>query len=238
MAHEKPKVFIGSSVEGLDFAYAIQETLERDNLLDGLDDFDFGVFVFNPDDLVRIRGAERLKTRDNVVFELGLFVGRLGKERCFIVIPSENEDLELPTDLLGITPGTFEPDRQDKNLQAAVGPACNKVRKSMGKLGLVKKETEQPKLVDETEPIDYDGNDITAILQSWMGNRTNALNTSVIYFDKTDKALGLKPDSTRNFIEVAAKKWDYRVAKKGSKTILFERPPTTIRPQTGSFMSK
>jgi predicted nucleotide-binding protein len=73
----KPKVFIGSSAESLDIAYALQENLEHDGeitvwsqgifdlskftldaLMDVLDSFDFGVFVLAPDDIIKIRGKE------------------------------------------------------------------------------------------------------------------------------------------------------------------------------------
>jgi len=75
--------------------------------LDSLDDFDFGIFVFSPDDIVKMRGQEFQSARDNVLFELGLFIGRLGKERGIILLPRGQEDFHLPTDLLGITPGTY-----------------------------------------------------------------------------------------------------------------------------------
>ena len=157
----KPKVFIGSSRESLEVAYAVQENLEHqaeitvwsqgifepskytlESLINALGHFDFGIFVFGPDDLVRLRGDEYPAARDNVVFELGLFVGRLGKERNFLLIPRSPENLHLPTDLLGIMPATFDPSRQDGNLSAAVGPACNKISKTMQKRGVFRQESE------------------------------------------------------------------------------------------------
>jgi hypothetical protein len=54
-----------------------------------------------------------------------------------IVMPRGVNDFRLPTDLLDLTPATFEPNRQDKNLIAALGPACNRIRKAMENLGIL-----------------------------------------------------------------------------------------------------
>ncbi|UWH26262.1 nucleotide-binding protein [Aeromonas veronii] len=102
----KPRVFIGSSVEGLNVAYAIQQNLTHDveptvwdqdifdlskttieSLMKAVDDSDFGIFVFSPDDIIKMRGGELNSIRDNVIFEFGLFTGRLGRERVFFVKP-------------------------------------------------------------------------------------------------------------------------------------------------------
>jgi Predicted nucleotide-binding protein containing TIR-like domain len=150
----KPKVFVGSSVEGLKIAYAVQENLEHDaevtvwpqgvfqlsdypieSLTGAVNGSDFGVFVFSPDDVVRIRKKEHQAIRDNVIFELGLFIGRLGRERNFIVIPRGVDKLHIPTDLLGMTPGTFDANRQDGNLVAALGPTCNRIREAIRQRG-------------------------------------------------------------------------------------------------------
>lgn len=149
----KPRVFIGSSVEGLKVAYAVQQNLLHEaevtvwdqgifelsrttieSLTKALSDSDFAVFVFSPDDLVKLRNAESPSVRDNVLFEFGLFVGKLGRERVFFLVPNGGE-LHLPTDLLGITPGKYETDRSDNSFQAATGAACHQIRLQIKSLG-------------------------------------------------------------------------------------------------------
>jgi hypothetical protein len=146
----RPSVFIGSSGEGLDVAYAIQENLHHDaevtvwpqgvfdltqtalkSLMKMLEKTDFGIFVFTPDDRIRLRKKALAAVRDNVVFELGLFIGTLGVDRTFIVVPDDAKNLHIPTDLTGVTPGRFDPKRKDRNLSAALGPFCNRVRTAL-----------------------------------------------------------------------------------------------------------
>jgi hypothetical protein len=156
MRVEPCRLFIGSSVESLDIAYALQECLEYDceptvwnqgifepsatalaSLVKRLDSSDFAVFVFGPDDVVTLRGKAINAARDNVVFEFGLFVGRLGVERCLIVTPRLETPLHFPTDLIGLTTLSFNPDRSDGRVIAALGPAANQLRRQMRRLGRV-----------------------------------------------------------------------------------------------------
>jgi O-acetyl-ADP-ribose deacetylase (regulator of RNase III) len=146
----RPRVFVGSSKERLSLAYAIQECLAHDadvtvwtqgvfllsessleSLLAFLDRVDYGVFVLAPDDLVTMRGRRAGAARDNVVFELGLFMGRLGRGAGFIVAP-EGHGLRVPTDLLGTTPALYDPARAEQEPAAALGPACNQIRQALG----------------------------------------------------------------------------------------------------------
>src|SRR5271165_4021727 len=102
----KPRIFIGSSKTAENFAGAIHDGLVEhaecttwtedafglskstvDELMKNLRDSDFGIFVFAPDDTATIKGDLLNITRDNVVYEAGLFGGYLSPERCFIVIP-------------------------------------------------------------------------------------------------------------------------------------------------------
>jgi hypothetical protein len=107
--------------------------LADESLLEALDDTEFGLFIFGADDLTRIRGTEMPTARDNVVFELGLFIGRLGRDRTFILMPKGVADFHLPTDLLGISTATFQPPSRSDRLQAALGPACHDIRAAIRK---------------------------------------------------------------------------------------------------------
>lgn len=146
----KHRMFIGSSGEGLSIAEAIQSNLDHafevtiwsqgvfglssgtlETLVDATKDFDFAVLVLTPDDLVKKRGQRGYQARDNVLFELGLFMGSLGRHRTFIV-HQRNIKIDIPTDLAGITPATFAA-RTDGNLMASLGPACTQIKTAVGK---------------------------------------------------------------------------------------------------------
>lgn len=145
----KPKVFIGSSVEGLKIANAIQAQLDYScettvwkdgifklskNTLESLEktlnDMEYGIFVFSPDDISKIRDSEKPTVRDNVLFEFGLFMGKLGREKVFFVVPEKCKDLHLPTDLLGINKGVYF-ERSDDNMRAAVNTFCEEVKEAI-----------------------------------------------------------------------------------------------------------
>lgn len=71
--------------------------------------------------------------RDNIIFELGLFMGRLGRVRAILMEPRE-EKVKLPSDLAGITTITY---RYESGADAAalLATACNKLREHINALG-------------------------------------------------------------------------------------------------------
>lgn len=248
----KPSLFIASSAESVEIAFALQENLESvaevtvwsqgvfdlsryalESLLDVLDSADFGVFVFAPDDMVTIRGKDKQAVRDNVLFELGMFIGRLGRDRNFVIIPKGNEDgFRLPTDLLGLTPALYEAGRQDGNLRAALGPASSKLMKAIGKAGArgpIIKVAIQDATAEQVQLPDYSEADKRAILESWMGSRPSTENSRVIHFADVDQQLRLPPGSTKSLIKSVASRWNYLVQHEGEHTILFRQESRPIR---------
>ena len=123
----RPIVFIGSSREALSVAAPIRSGLLSPDLevrlwTDGvfgpsrfpmedlerqLGEADFAVLVTAADDRVSSRGKNRYAPRDNVIFELGLFMGAITRARTFVVMP-RGTDLKIPSDILGLTPVMYE----------------------------------------------------------------------------------------------------------------------------------
>jgi len=140
-----PKVFVASSGEAVRLAQAIEQNLKiaevrlwstpdvlypGSNLIDELNRIlkhsDFGVFIFSGDDEVKIKGQRQQAVRDNVILELGMFMGHLGKERSFIVQP-RGINLRLPTDLLGILTLNYDKDRAKEEPASALRSACTQI---------------------------------------------------------------------------------------------------------------
>lgn len=124
--NRKPKIFIGSTVEAINYPEALTALFNHDpfeivtwnlHFDDGFDStitqlmqiekYDYGIMIFSPDDISRIRGKEYKVPRDNVIFELGLLIGILGTERVFPIVP-KNSNVKLPSDLIGTSPLKYE----------------------------------------------------------------------------------------------------------------------------------
>ena len=122
----KKRIFIGSSSKEIKLAKEVKKYLEPEfdvtiwkesvwdvadsvfginenflqSLLKATLQFDLGVLLGTADDIVKVKGKTVLLPRDNVVFELGLFMGRLGLRRCTFVV---EEDIKVLSDLEGVS---------------------------------------------------------------------------------------------------------------------------------------
>lgn len=170
----KPRLFIASSVESLPIAEAVNVNLDHDfevtiwkngtfklssstieDLVEKSSAVDFALFIFAPDDISTIRSRNEHVVRDNVIFEMGLFVGAIGKSRSFVLKPRD-VDMHLPTDLLGVTPADFDANRSDGDLVSATNRACALIKSEVERLGLINHASlsESKKII--ANPVSYE----------------------------------------------------------------------------------
>ncbi|MBB6053908.1 TIR domain-containing protein [Armatimonas rosea] len=151
---DKIRVFIMSSAESLEIARAVQNALEHDpfhvviwtdgvfcassypleSLEEQVDLADFAIAIAQADDSTMTRRKDWPTVRDNVVFELGFFMGRIGKKRS-ILIERRGEEPKLPSDLAGFTTLSYKWSGEVKELPAAIAPVCNRLRAIFHDLG-------------------------------------------------------------------------------------------------------
>jgi len=145
----KPRVFVGSSSEGLQIGEAMFSYLSHETEptlwthqiftpgaypLEALDDVMrrhfFAVLVASPDDELVKRGVSAPAMRDNLLLEFGLFAGAFGRKRVFFVCP-DSPKLDLPSDLFGVLTATYGAQRakgSPSDRAAAVQTAGQEIR--------------------------------------------------------------------------------------------------------------
>ena len=130
-SNPKPVLFLISSVESIPIIDELLLELRYSDIdvvpwnakstftagsftLDGLDiqlsKADFALAIAAPEDVMTKRKATGVAPRDNVLFELGFFMGTLSRERAFLAL-EKDKPIILPTDLNGLTPLTYTWDK-------------------------------------------------------------------------------------------------------------------------------
>ena len=131
-AREKIRVFVISSSEAIGIVETIENTFANnddiqivpwkndlfkvanyplEDLERELELTDFAVAVAHADDIATVRKKRRSIPRDNVIFELAYFMGRLGRRRSILMEPS---NVKLPSDYDGVTTIRYKFDKLDK----------------------------------------------------------------------------------------------------------------------------
>ena len=149
--NERPVIFIGSASEAIREAVAIKDGIAKaqidvriwtdrvfrpshgtmESLEVAIPTADFAVLRLLPHDLTWIRWSRYFAPRDNVVFELGLAMGALGRKRTIMVVP-RGKNIRLPTDLAGLTLVTFDP---KAGLRDRFGTICDEILRAVAELG-------------------------------------------------------------------------------------------------------
>jgi len=80
-------------------------------------DVSFAIALLSPDDIVYPKSANpkqaKSRARQNVIFELGFFLGKLGRNRV-VVLFNQNDNFEMPSDYSGVL---FVPYEEDNHWQ-------------------------------------------------------------------------------------------------------------------------
>jgi predicted nucleotide-binding protein len=149
-----PRLFVGSSSEQLEVANQIKHDLRDedlevtvwncgsiapsttvvDSLLGNAESADFAVFVLGADDLVLSRGSSNEAPRDNVLLEVGLYMGQLGRSRVFLFRPAAGA-LKIPSDLAGLTMLGFGGGLPESSPEGVVCPASTEIRRLIRSMG-------------------------------------------------------------------------------------------------------
>jgi predicted nucleotide-binding protein len=149
----RARVLISSSSEGRAYAHSLQISLEfsaltelwtderfdmtshaLESLIRDVGRFDFAVFVLTTDDISSFRGKGS-PSRSNLAFEAGLFVGRLGANRTFFVVPKHGSGLAFLGDLAGIV--TLDYDPFAASTEAALGSTSHQIAAQIQRFGPV-----------------------------------------------------------------------------------------------------
>src|SRR5258708_20820758 len=122
-ATRRPRVFLGSASENLSALEDVGKQLKRcasvvlwndrsmrvpneyflETLRKMVPTFDFAVFHFGGVDRIKFRGKTLDAPRDNVIFEAGLFMATLGRNRTLVICPRVvDRPLKILTDLAGV----------------------------------------------------------------------------------------------------------------------------------------
>lgn len=155
----RPRLFIASSSEGLHEARALLASLQArlgdraevrlwtsefglsstdiEALEQQARETDFAVAVFSPDDRITSRARRQQAPRDNVIFELGLFIGALGRPPCFLV-HRKDVDLTLPSDLLAVVSADFV-QTPGQALADALAPRSEQIAQRVRELGAMRR---------------------------------------------------------------------------------------------------
>lgn len=143
----KRKIFIGSSLEGSKVADVIKNKINLElgdwvecetwkdggvfslnrgtleSLVKASRKYDYGIMLASKDDVVIKRYKFFQSMRDNVLFEMGLFLGSLGLQRAFLIT---HDKTALPSDFSGVTVVKYN----DSNINSKIDNIIAELKKT------------------------------------------------------------------------------------------------------------
>jgi len=198
------RIFIASSSEGLPIAKALRTTLQAklggdalvelwshkfelgETTIEALesisDEADFAVVVMTPDDKAMIRHANEVVPRDNLIFEQGLFIGTLGRQRSIVALDPKDK-LKLPSDILSVTALTFDRSSPEA-LNASLQAGCIRLAERITEIG------PRPKwLAERRATLTANADFCAAIAGDWWEKVNHPAGSRLSYFTTTPDPL-------------------------------------------------
>jgi len=199
---EPLSIFVASSTEAEPMAQRIKASLEEalgekavidlwrskfdasetaiESLEGVAEEADFAVVVMRGDDITVSRNNEAVTPRDNLVFEMGLFMGALGRNRSFIARDLK-EQLKLPTDIFDLTVLPFATSSPEE-LTTSLRDGCARLAQQIERRGL------RPKwLAQSRAALALNGEFCRAVEGAWWERINNPEGSALSYFT-------IKPD--------------------------------------------
>lgn len=157
----KPKIYIAANIHAQKYIDSILVHIEERNIARPIGihyDFanpndytidrfertlspeDYGVIILTTEDLTLDPHENQYIIKDyNLIFQLGLLVGKLSRKKCFIITPAKKK-VKLPTDIVGVTPITYNPSRNiDEALETPSIKISNRVKEDVEGFNLTNK---------------------------------------------------------------------------------------------------
>jgi hypothetical protein len=226
-------VFIGCSVQAVRFAETAQTELVHtaqpelwtngkfpshdtpiESLFRALDEFQFALFVALAEDITTKDGAAHHSMRDNVLFEMGLFLGRRGRKNVFLIAPHglSGAKLQLPTDLTGIQPSYF--DATATNLRGAISASLFELKEAL--------RTFSPKMIFDSRRNLKAGNLVSKGGKKYDEFSKPLSGDATATFQLTDEALEITRTNSEGV-------WHVEVRPNGGSEPTLARSPGTER---------
>jgi hypothetical protein len=194
------RIFIGSSSEARDIAGSLSTILRREGFVaktwysgtfyPGEHYFesikrevilaDYAILVVTPEDKIVKRGKRTYATNDNVLLELGMFIGVLGIIKVFYLSISDNREGEvkevpLPSDLKGIKFLNVTRSHSDEIFNQDLANICTTIKDRIIQLENATKNISIDMLPSESLAFGYFNNFLHPVCTILSGNAGNAI---------------------------------------------------------------
>lgn len=143
------KLFICSSTPALDVALTLKNSLSKDfivntwrentfqlgyhhldSIIKASANYNFVLLVLTPDVVQTFNNNTSTSVKDNILFEMGFFIGVFGRERTFFIVQNQ-DDFKLPSYVAGINCTDFIKPTEPDLLETSLHKCCVHIKNAI-----------------------------------------------------------------------------------------------------------